>query len=746
MADVKCLDSKVIAEIEVVESQERSVLYEARREGLGFAVGDARIEGFAQDVASWQVARVHQVVGSTVIYLITDGAAQYDAHRPVLVVYVGCDAVRKVWHCATDLAYPVAAVIVLAIALLAIDDAQVLLAPEGTDRVTLLDALRIRAREALTLAGCGEHVVARPLVVREAGHLIGVVAHVERDVPTPVLGADDVGCNLKLDTLVLYRTHVGNLAGDERRCRHIDAEQQVIGLLVVPVEAATDAAVEETKVKSDVVLGGLLPLQVGIRILCWQDDGDLVAAYQIAVRRSCQCVERLVVADFLVAGDTEAVAKLQVVHGFPAPEMLLADAPRCCCRREEAPLVVGTESARSVATHGSCEQVAVVVVVVYASVERDELVALHIARRSIEAAGSTDVVVFELVRKEALGRREAAVVLEVLVRITVHGVDIVLVELLVVLQDEVEQLGVVLHLLHRGVAVQTCAEEVVLRNIRVTAHVVVAVAQVGVEGQWTPEVVVSRKVADELACHALVLYLFEERNGVDTIRTHIHIVAILTEDGQCWIEDVGLIQCTSTHFRTHGTRDRSLRSVLLVVAHVEVNLQAIVEGSLVDVHTAVVALQSGVLDDTVLVGIAQRSTITGALRTVHQRYVVALREAYAHQFVLPVGVGATILKGDLVGGIEGLVDVAEGTTIFVSVQHVEFLGIEAPTQVQAVVELLHALLALLGGDDDDAVGTTRTVDGGGRSVLQYVDALDILGVNHRKGIHCFKVECIGANR
>ena len=186
--------------------------------------------------------------------------------------------------------------------------------------------------------------------------------------------------------------------------------------------------------------------------------------------------------------------------------------------------------------------------------------------------------------------------------------------------------------------------------------------------------------------------------------------------------------------------------MLLVVAHVEVNLQAIVEGGLVDVHTAVVALQSGVLDDTVLVGIAQRSTIAGALRTVHQRYVVALREAYAHQFVLPVGVGTTILEGDLVGGIEGLVDVAEGAAIFLSVQYVEFLGIEAPAQVQAVVELLHALLALLGGDDDDAVGTTRTIDSGGRSILQYVDALDILRVNHRKGIHCLKVKSIGANR
>ena len=52
-----------------------------------------------------------------------------------------------------------------------------------------------------------------------------------------------------------------------------------------------------------------------------------------------------------------------------------------------------------------------------------------------------------------------------------------------------------------------------------------------------------------------------------------------------------------------------------------------------------------------------------------------------------------------------------------------------PAPRSVVIDLSLALLALLGGDDDDAVGGTCTVDGTRGSVLQDFDALDVVGVH-----------------
>ena len=42
--------------------------------------------------------------------------------------------------------------------------------------------------------------------------------------------------------------------------------------------------------------------------------------------------------------------------------------------------------------------------------------------------------------------------------------------------------------------------------------------------------------------------------------------------------------------------------------------------------------------------------------------------------------------------------------------------------------------SLLGGDDDDTIRSTRTIDGCCRSILQYSKALDIVRVNHRQRV------------
>ena len=55
-----------------------------------------------------------------------------------------------------------------------------------------------------------------------------------------------------------------------------------------------------------------------------------------------------------------------------------------------------------------------------------------------------------------------------------------------------------------------------------------------------------------------------------------------------------------------------------------------------------------------------------------------------------------------------------------------------PAPRSVVVDLSLALLALLGGDDDNAVGGTCTVDGTRGGILEDFDTLDIIGVDNVK--------------
>ena len=68
---------------------------------------------------------------------------------------------------------------------------------------------------------------------------------------------------------------------------------------------------------------------------------------------------------------------------------------------------------------------------------------------------------------------------------------------------------------------------------------------------------------------------------------------------------------------------------------------------------------------------------------------------------------------------------------FGGVEQVELLADVAHADIIGIVDvrLTVAALPLLRGDEDDAVGTARAVDGGGRDVLQHLHALDVVGVD-----------------
>ena len=94
--------------------------------------------------------------------------------------------------------------------------------------------------------------------------------------------------------------------------------------------------------------------------------------------------------------------------------------------------------------------------------------------------------------------------------------------------------------------------------------------------------------------------------------------------------------------------------------------------------------------------------------------------------VAPVVVVAQVV----VVGVQSVVHIGlpEGTSPLAGIHRLNLVGIERGGHRGVEVDLHLAVLALLGGDDDHTVGSTRTVDRGRGGILQHLDALDVVTV------------------
>ena len=100
--------------------------------------------------------------------------------------------------------------------------------------------------------------------------------------------------------------------------------------------------------------------------------------------------------------------------------------------------------------------------------------------------------------------------------------------------------------------------------------------------------------------------------------------------------------------------------------------------------------------------------------------------------VLPVGISITHQVCSC--AVCTIVTIDE-VTILGSAEHIKGLLASRKSNVSVVAHVSCLTFAsLLRGDDDDTVRTTATIDGSRRSVLQDGEALDVLGIHHRKGI------------
>ena len=153
----------------------------------------------------------------------------------------------------------------------------------------------------------------------------------------------------------------------------------------------------------------------------------------------------------------------------------------------------------------------------------------------------------------------------------------------------------------------------------------------------------------------------------------------------------------------------------------------------------VIALKARVQDNAVLIGIVSREGIAIAPlpsprrrdATAIDTQFVSLLDGGAQHGVLPVGTASqcgnlSVSVATLVAKIVLLV-----LSPFRGGEQVELLGHIAHAQRVVVVHVSLALaqLAFLRGDEDHAVGASRTVDSGGRHILQHLDAFNIIGID-----------------
>jgi len=219
-------------------------------------------------------------------------------------------------------------------------------------------------------------------------------------------------------------------------------------------------------------------------------------------------------------------------------------------------------------------------------------------------------------------------------------------------------------------------------------------------------------------------------------RVSVHDPLIITaEVGVLTIAAVDRLGGIHCHSGTNGTRIGIL-GVSVHSLEVEVDVQVVVEETGAQAHRSCGTLEVRGLENTLLTGVTHRHAVRKNLthRTSY-RHTMILRESSAVDLVLPVGIGIAKCSNSIIIAAVALIEVLHKLTILVAIHDVDGLLLHTHRCATVVAHAyLLALTTLLGGDDDNTIRTTATIDSCGRSVLQDIEALDILGVNERQRI------------
>ena len=139
---------------------------------------------------------------------------------------------------------------------------------------------------------------------------------------------------------------------------------------------------------------------------------------------------------------------------------------------------------------------------------------------------------------------------------------------------------------------------------------------------------------------------------------------------------------------------------------------------------------------TLLIGVAHRRAIGHAVVDIaDQADVVVVRNGGAENQILPVGILIAEHRLHLVAGRRPCgVDLIDVVAELAGRHDGQLVGIGLYAHAAAVRYTGRIAVPLLGGNEDDAVRSTRTVDGRRRSVLEHGERFDVVGVDRLQRI------------
>ena len=208
------------------------------------------------------------------------------------------------------------------------------------------------------------------------------------------------------------------------------------------------------------------------------------------------------------------------------------------------------------------------------------------------------------------------------------------------------------------------------------------------------------------------------------------------------ITQQGFVVCRSVvigilcRVEVDGSTDGTTIGILRLGKHtlgIQIHRQVVVQQRRIQVQSGSDTLEVRGSQNTLLVSVAYADTVRQILEGTRKRQVVVHADSGMVNHILPVGVSRT--QGT-VGNALLAIHIGNELAVLVAIHHVHRLLAHANRHVTSICNggLQAVATSLLGGDNDDTVRTTATIDGGCRGILQDVERFNILRVQHRKGV------------
>ena len=181
----------------------------------------------------------------------------------------------------------------------------------------------------------------------------------------------------------------------------------------------------------------------------------------------------------------------------------------------------------------------------------------------------------------------------------------------------------------------------------------------------------------------------------------------------------------SHHTSTNFTEQR----FILIILQDDIGTQ--VYNSLLVIHLALhgITLEIGTLQNTVLIGIAKAIIIGSIFSTTLNRKIIILHQSRIEHNILPVII---LFRSQIERHIQRLQTrcssrLGGNRCPIRCIQKIQVFGRSINTNIGSYVYGWHTLgiATTLSSNDNDTIGCSRTIDGCRRSILQYIDALDV---------------------